>query len=232
MRRLSTTAMNAVLVLMFLLTAPAPPAQANPDGPVISFGGRRFAVTRGFEAFESIAFDPINRHIASAGEIRTRRGELVSAGPTESPGLAWDAVTNSYWQITNDRRVRRWVGNQVVQEVFTIPQIFNVPGTGPDTLCVRLRFQSREPLEVQPDRGKSHPGARDRDPGPLGPYLRSATGHALGQSGSEFEQPHLHGGPAKRRLHYGSGRLVPSGSYWVRLRAGADRRVTRVVWVR
>lgn len=109
-------------------------ARANPAGPVVTFGGRHFTVTRGSEAFESIAFDPVNKYIASRGTIRNRCGAAVSNGPDESPGLAWDSVTNSYWQITNDRIVRRWVGDQVVQTVFTIPQIFNVPGTGADTL--------------------------------------------------------------------------------------------------
>jgi len=146
MRRPSATAIAQIFIAAtLLLAAPAPPAQANPEGPVISFGGRRFAVTRGAEAFESIAFDPVNRRIASAGEIRNQCGDLVAPGPSEAPGLAWDPLSNSYWQITNDRRVRRWVGPQVVQEVFTIPQVFDVPGTGPDTL------EAPKGIAVDPD---------------------------------------------------------------------------------
>ncbi len=116
--------------LVLLISLPA----AADDVPAVDFGGRRFAVGRGAEAFESIAFDPVDTLVASRGKIRNQCGDEISDGPDENPGLAWDAVTGTYWQITNDRTVRRWQGATVVDTVFVIPQTFEVPISGPDTL--------------------------------------------------------------------------------------------------
>ncbi len=107
----------------------------GPAGPVFTLGGQRFAACRWSSAFESIAFDPVNHHIASRGFIRDRCGNPLSAGPDEAPGLAWDSRTGTYWQILNDRTVRRWSAAGVLLDtVFVLPLTFAVPGSGPDTL--------------------------------------------------------------------------------------------------
>ncbi len=104
-------------------------------GPVFTFGGQRFAAARWDLAFESIAFDPVNRRLASKGFIRDLCGGQVSAGPDDQPGLAWDSRTGTYWQITADRVVRRWTAaGALMDTVFAIPLTFSVPGTGADTL--------------------------------------------------------------------------------------------------
>lgn len=113
---------------------PLPPA-LGPAGPVFAIGSQRFMPSSWpAPAFESIAFDPVNQRVASNGKIYDLCGNEVSAGPDEQPGLAWDPVTLTYWQITNDRVVRRWNGATLLDTVFTIPPTFTVPGTGLDTL--------------------------------------------------------------------------------------------------
>lgn len=104
-------------------------------GPVILFGGQRFVACKGDSAFESIAYDPVNQRIASRDIIRTRCGAPVFQGTEEHPGLTWDPVTGSYWQVTNTRVVRRWSASGVfLGNVFTVPLTFTVPGWGLDTL--------------------------------------------------------------------------------------------------
>lgn len=109
---------------------------ADPNGPVITFGPHRFAVAKWpGPCFEQIAYDPVNRRLASTTEIRDRCGALVSAGPGDGSGLAWDYVTSTYWQVTQDRTVRRYSAAGVLLDtVFTIPLTFTVPGSGLDTL--------------------------------------------------------------------------------------------------
>jgi hypothetical protein len=110
-----------------------PPAGAT--GPVITLGGQRFAACTWQSAFESIAFDPVNRRLASRGKIRDLCGNIISDGPDENPGLCWDSKTGTYWQVTNDRTVRRWSAAGVLLDtVFVIPLTFTVPSSGPDTL--------------------------------------------------------------------------------------------------
>jgi flagellar hook capping protein FlgD/uncharacterized protein DUF6923 len=107
----------------------------GPAGQVFAFGGQRYAACKWGSVFESVAFDPVNRRIASKGFIRDLCGNAISAGPDEQPGLAWDSRTGTYWQVTNDRTVRRWSGAGVLMDtVFTIPLTFTVPTTGADTL--------------------------------------------------------------------------------------------------
>ncbi len=104
-------------------------------GPVILFGGQRFVACRGDSAFESIAYDPINQRIASRDIIRTRCGAPVYQGTEEHPGLTWDSRTASFWQVTNNRVVRRWSPTGTfLGDVFTVPLTFTVPGWGLDTL--------------------------------------------------------------------------------------------------
>lgn len=114
------------------LAAAVQPARA--EVPVVMFGGRQYAVSLGPPAFEAAAFDAVNRRFASRDFIYDACGQAVSAGPEEGPGLAWDAASGLYWQITNDRTVRRWNGGAIVDTVFVIPSIFNVPSSGADTL--------------------------------------------------------------------------------------------------
>lgn len=112
-----------------------PPA-LGPAGPVLAFGGQRFVPCRWpGQAFESIAFDPIRRRLASEGDLSDLCGNRISDGPGEAPGLAWDQRTQTYWQITNTRVVRRWsFAGVLLDTVFTIPLTFTVPGWGLDTL--------------------------------------------------------------------------------------------------
>ena len=111
------------------------PPSLGPAGPVFAFGGERFVPCRwpGMVS-DAIAFDSTNDRFASGGQIYDHCGNAVSAGPGEAPGLAWDPLTQTWWQITNDRVVKRWNGNTVVETVFTIPLSFTVPGSGLDTL--------------------------------------------------------------------------------------------------
>jgi hypothetical protein len=122
------------LLALALAALPAAADPVGPNGPVIAFMGHRYAVCRGGQAFESIAFDPVHQHVASRGKIRDLCGVEISNGPDEQPGLAWDPVTGLYWQITNDRTVRRWNGATLVDTAFVIPPTFTVPGSGADTL--------------------------------------------------------------------------------------------------
>jgi hypothetical protein len=117
-----------------LRSGPAAAPTVSPGGPVLQFMGQRFAVCRGAPGFESVAFDPVHQQIASQAKIYDLCANFVSAGPDEYPGLAWDATSGYYWQITGDRVVRRWNGAALVDTVFTIPLRFDVPGSGPDTL--------------------------------------------------------------------------------------------------
>ena len=134
---------HALLALagLLIVTLPVKPARSadaaitdGPAGPVIVFLGQRFAVAAGPQGFDSGAFDATNSRFASQGAIRDLCGGFVSAGPNEQPGLAWDPLTGTYWQVTGDRVVRRWSGAAVLDTVFTVPLTFNVPGSGPDTL--------------------------------------------------------------------------------------------------
>lgn len=120
-----------------LLTSVLPSAAAagvGVHGPVVTFGGQQYAVSVGAPAFESAAFDATNDLFASRDFLYNACAQPVSAGPTEGPGLAWDADTGYFWQITNDRVVRRWDGGTIVDTVFVIPPTFDVVGSGPDTL--------------------------------------------------------------------------------------------------
>ena len=124
---------NDVIGLDATVDAIQPPSAA---GPVFSFGAQRFVAAQwGSQVFESIAFDPVNRRLASRGFIRYLCGNQVSTGPDEQPGLTWDSKTGTYWQITGDRVVRRWsAAGALLDTVFTIPLTFSVPSSGPDTL--------------------------------------------------------------------------------------------------
>ncbi|NOT34333.1 MAG: T9SS type A sorting domain-containing protein [Candidatus Eisenbacteria bacterium] len=109
---------------------------SDPNGPVITFGPHRFAMARWpGAASDELAFDPVNRRLASSGALRDRCGTLVSAGPASGVGLAWDHMTSTYWQVTPDRVVRRWsAAGALLDTVFTVPSTFTVPGSGLDTL--------------------------------------------------------------------------------------------------
>src|SRR6185503_18744463 len=104
--------------------------------PVLTFADHRFIPARWpGKAFESLAFDPVNRRLASAGDLSSLCGGRLSDGPGESPGLAWDLRTQTYWSITTNRVVQRWsAAGALLDTVFTLPQSFTVPGSGLDTL--------------------------------------------------------------------------------------------------
>ena len=96
---------------------------------------QRYVISRGGSAFESLAFDPTTGRIAGNNRIEDACGNMVSAGPDQQPGLAYDIATPGwFWQITSNRVVRRWHAGTLVDTVFTIPLTFSVPGSGADTL--------------------------------------------------------------------------------------------------
>ncbi len=107
----------------------------NGNGPMVQFAGERFVACLGDTAAESVAFDPVNRRIASYGIIRSLCGAPLSNGPDLAPGLAWDPRTQTFWQITNAGVVKQWSAAGVfMTDLFTIPPTFSVPGWGVDTL--------------------------------------------------------------------------------------------------
>ena len=110
-------------------------SEATAIGPVLAFGLDRFVAARWpGNAFESIAFDPVNRRIAGSGDIHDLCGNFLSDGPPGDKGLAWDPVTQTLWEVTSTRTVRRWNGATLLDTVFTVPLTFTVPVSGPDTL--------------------------------------------------------------------------------------------------
>ena len=112
---------------------------ANPLGPVITLGTSRFASILGPPAFEAAAFDPIHRYLASNGHLYDVCGNLHSAGP-DGPGIAWDMVTQKFWNISFDAGNQRWMvaswdtATATFTTVFNIPRVLTVPVTGADTL--------------------------------------------------------------------------------------------------
>jgi FlgD Ig-like domain len=108
---------------------------ATASGAVVAFGSERFIACAGDSAAESLAFDPINRRLASNGIIRSVCGSALFNGPDLAPGLAWDQRTQTYWQITNARVIKQWSATGVfLGDLLTLPATFSVPGWGVDTL--------------------------------------------------------------------------------------------------
>jgi hypothetical protein len=113
----------------------SPPA--DPRGPVMAFGPHRFAVARWPNTLvDQIAFDPVNRRLAGAQGLRDLCGSVVVPNEIgEGQGLAWDPVTLTFWQVTNERVVRRYGQDGLLLDtLFTVPPTFVVPGSGLDTL--------------------------------------------------------------------------------------------------
>jgi len=111
----------------------------NPAGPVLTLGDQRYVPIQGPPAFDGAAFDPRARLLASNGHLYDVCGGLHSAGP-DGPGIAWDPVTQRFWNITFDAGNQQWVVASfdtttfTLTPVFDIPRVLTVPGTGADTL--------------------------------------------------------------------------------------------------
>lgn len=109
--------------------------EPNVLGPVLHFGRDRFVAARWpGEAFDAITFDPVNRRIAGGGKLQDLCGGFISNGPPGGQGMAWDPVTQTIWEVTNNRNVRRWNGATLLDTVFTVPLTFTIPSSGPETM--------------------------------------------------------------------------------------------------
>lgn len=100
--------------------------------PFVEFLGQTFYVTRGeMQGSLDVAFDPIEREVLSVA-LTDPCGDGVQTGFADQ-GASWDPVDERLWTINQAREVKFWEdGSQTL--LFTIPEIFEVPGVGPDTL--------------------------------------------------------------------------------------------------
>lgn len=111
----------------------------GPQGPVFPLAGQRFVPVVGPKAFEALAYDPLAKKFATSGFLYDACGKLLTPGP-DGPGIAWDPVTRQFWNIFFDAGNLRWVvaswdtTSQSLTQVFVIPRVLSVPGTGADTL--------------------------------------------------------------------------------------------------
>lgn len=124
----------AVGVLVAAGIAPGAHAGGTPFPPAVEFMGSRFYPARsGIETLLGIGFDPINDHVASQS-VTDLCGQLVSDWTFEA-GIAWDPVDEEFWLInTQSREVYRFDENNQPDVIFTIPQSFDVPGVGQQTI--------------------------------------------------------------------------------------------------
>jgi FG-GAP repeat/FlgD Ig-like domain len=116
------------------------PPPVGPSGPVEPLSFQRFVSSRSGPAIDGLAFDPIRGHYASNGYVYDGCGTQLSTGPT-GPAVTWDPVTLTYWTMLPDAGNKRWVvlrysgaNGAFVDTALKIPQIFTMPGVGPDTL--------------------------------------------------------------------------------------------------
>lgn len=108
--------------------------QAQSTDPVVDVLGDRYVITKGHSSgFEGIAFDPDTRTLTSGSKVHDLCGELVSDGPGEAPGVAWDPVDGFWWKLDFDKIVV-YDGDTVVDTAFVLEEVLDVPGVGPDTL--------------------------------------------------------------------------------------------------
>ena len=107
---------------------------AQPEASFIEFLGQRFQPTRGgMQGSLDVGFDPMNRQILSV-QLTDRCGGSIDPGIFADGGCSWDPVTHEFWNITQDRVVYRWLAGGQRDTLLVIPQVFNVPGVGADTL--------------------------------------------------------------------------------------------------
>jgi len=100
--------------------------------PFVEFLGQTFYIARGeMDGSMGVAFDPIQGKVLSVGLTDPCGNDLES--PFADQGAAWDPVNEQFWTINQQREVKAWDGDTQVP-LFTIPEVFNVPGVGADTL--------------------------------------------------------------------------------------------------
>lgn len=120
------------------VTVLAAAANTSGVGPAMELDGQRFAVSRGPQAFETVAFDPADRTLYTQGHIRDLCGTQDSPGPPGTGGLTWDPVSQGIWSFEPDGmggwRVYRFTPPSTLTLVFSIPHVIMVPGVGLDTL--------------------------------------------------------------------------------------------------
>lgn len=124
----ATTLLGAVI----LLTTVAPQHALAQTSPVVEFLGQKFYVTLGgMEGSQCVAFDPLHDEVISVNHTTLCGGPIKAGIPEDA--AAWDPVSEDFWYITANREVFAYNGNVPVLQ-FQIPETFNVPGVGADTL--------------------------------------------------------------------------------------------------
>ncbi|MEZ5066172.1 MAG: T9SS type A sorting domain-containing protein [bacterium] len=126
-----TAAGRRLVAVAGLLTVAATTAAAQPK-PYVEFLGERFLVTKGeMEGSLGVGYDPILEQVQSVKRT-TRCGDFVAFVDGEN-GIAWDYVNEEFWYLRGNRELYHYV-NGMQTLIFTIPEVFDVPGAGPDTL--------------------------------------------------------------------------------------------------
>lgn len=118
------------LALLFLVALGTSAAGA---AGYIEFRGQRYYPTLGaMEASLGIGFDPVNQRVLSVAETDICGGNAVQRAGNN--GVAWDPVNGEFWMINANRQVYKFGAGNTPQVIFQIPQTFNVPGVGSQTL--------------------------------------------------------------------------------------------------
>lgn len=132
------TRITIAVLTALSLTFHALPARAGdlpPDfPPVVEFMGSRFYPTLSvIQTLLGIGFDPINNNVASSAVYDVCGQGITGFEP--DAGIAWDPVGEEFWFInTMARDVYRYDENNEREVIFTIPENFEVPGVGVQTL--------------------------------------------------------------------------------------------------
>lgn len=115
-------------------TAAAGAAAGTAPRPVVQFMDSTFYLTKSsIETLQGIGFDPVNERLYSLG-VRDICGSAQMIDFTPDSGVSWDPVNGEMWLIsTVSREVYRYV-NGTAEVIFTIPETFDVPGVGSQTL--------------------------------------------------------------------------------------------------
>ncbi len=99
----------------------------------IEFRGQRYYPTLGgMQGEVGIGFDPVNNQVLSVAETDVC-GNLV-ANRAGNNGVSWDPINQEFWMINANRQVYTFDANNDPAVIFEIPQTFNVPGVGSQTL--------------------------------------------------------------------------------------------------
>jgi hypothetical protein len=132
MSRFHPTSVAITKILAAVLSA-ATTAGAQ-EAPTIELLGERFQPTRGgMQGSLGVGFDPVNREVLSV-QLTDLCGASVDPGIFADAGCSWDPITQELWMITPTRVVFRWLAGGQRDTLFVIPETFNVPGVGADTL--------------------------------------------------------------------------------------------------